>query len=538
MIEKIKNIFESTKVDPVQWVIAFSGILMVRFFLEALSSPSSSGIIASDAPTLLHYYLFFISVALALMLLLQHALPTWKKVIPSMTLFALIIILIPPIIDWIVSGGKGFSMAYIFQSPFGLFLSLFTFFGTSFYSGITVGIRIELVLMLIGVGWFIYHVSKSLKKTLFTVVALYLIMFVSVSLPSIFYTITWVFGDNSGNSVLFLQNSVTHSQSLVNNIHGTLRYESFQRLFEIGFDFLMGRAWFIITTILALVWFLSNFKQKTLAILKNSRPERIGHYLFLVILGIFVAYHQTTFLLNWNDLLSLLTLLLAFYFSWMFAVCTNDIYDLEIDQISNSDRPLLDGTMNVQDMKSAAFIFLILSLVSAYLAGYYAFFCILAFTALYYIYSVPPLRLKRIPFLSVFTIGFCSLSAILAGYFIFSSTKIVSAFPAGLIAGIVIMFSLLPQIKDIKDIEGDKKAGIMTVPTLFGPIWGPRVIGGLAGLAYMIAPFVANNMFVFIGALPAGVITYWIATKKPYTECPIFIVYGIFVIFLAVILLR
>ena len=538
MMERSKVAIENMKISPVEWLITFSGILMIRFFFESLSSPSSSGIVASDAPTLIHYYLFFLSVSLALMLVLQYAVPTWKKIIPTVTLFALTLITVPPVIDWIVSGGKGFSMAYLFQTPSEMVLSFLTFFGLSLKTGITVGIRVELALMLIGVGWFVYLVSKSLKRSSLTVLALYIVMFVAVSVPGIITTISNTFTASHATSHEFLQNTITSSQTLANNIHGTLRYSSLERLLEIGFDFMIARIWFIVTIVLASVWFLTNFKQQTIATIKNSRLERTAHYIFLIILGIFVAYHQVHFSLNWNDYLALITLFLAFYFSWMFAVSMNDIYDVDIDQVSNQSRPIPEGVMNISDTKASALIFLLLSLVGGYLAGYYAFFCVLAFTALYYIYSIPPLRLKRAPVLSVVIIGFCSLIAVIAGFFTVSTFKEISVFPAGLLAGIVIMFSLLPQTKDIKDIEGDSAAGIKTLATIFGSIWGPRVVGGLAGIAYLVVPFVANNMAVFIGAIPAAGVTYWISTKKPYTERPIFIVYGLFVVFLAIILLR
>jgi len=45
----------------------------------------------------------------------------------------------------------------------------------------------------------------------------------------------------------FLISSILHSSTLANNIHGTLLYSSFQRLLEIGFDFMMGRVWFLVS---------------------------------------------------------------------------------------------------------------------------------------------------------------------------------------------------------------------------------------------------------------------------------------------------
>jgi 4-hydroxybenzoate polyprenyltransferase len=471
------------------------------------------------------------------MLLLQYALPTWKKAIPIMILFAMTLTSVPPIIDWIVSGGRGISMAYLAQSPMDMAYSFLTFFGPFAARGITVGIRIELAAMIVGIGALVYLVRKSVWRSFATMFVLYAVMFFSVAMPGVLSAIAGLFGGGASSPNQFLISSMIHSSTLADNIHGTLRYVSLQRMLEIGFDFMLGRIWFLATVALGGAWFFTNFRRQATVIFRNSRPDRVAMLVLLIIFGTAAAYYQGHFFLNWNDLLALATLFLSFYFAWMFAVCVNDIFDTDIDRISNAARPLLDGGMSVSHMKSASFLFLVLSLVGGYLCGYYAFFCILTFTALYYIYSAPPVRLKRVPFLSVVIIGFCSLTVVMAGFFTFSVSITVSAFPASLIIGIVVMFSFLSQVKDIKDIEGDRAAGIMTLPVILGPIWGPRIVGGLAALAYMVAPFVIGRTIVFFVAVPAAVITYWFAIRKPYIERPIFVVYGIFILFLAAIFL-
>src|SRR3989344_1915218 len=102
MIQRLENLLQNTKVTPTSWLIGLSGILMVRFFLEALSSPTSSGIIASDASTLIHYYLFFICVALSTMIFLWFGLPNWRHLLPQFITTTFPILFLAPIIDFIV----------------------------------------------------------------------------------------------------------------------------------------------------------------------------------------------------------------------------------------------------------------------------------------------------------------------------------------------------------------------------------------------------------------------------------------------------
>jgi len=535
MIEKLKERIDRIEVTPAQWIIAFACIIIIRCFLEALSSPSSSGIIASDAPTLIHYSLFYSSIALASMLVFQYALPTWKKSLPVIALFGLTVMFAPPIIDLLASSGKGMSMAYIVQSPAAMVYSFLTFFGPFVTRGATIGIRVELAAVFIGVGAIVYYVRKSIWRSLVTMLVLYAVVFVSGTMPGMISAVAGLFSGSISDPNQFLISSILHSSTLANNIHGTLLYSSFQRLLEIGFDFMMGRVWFLVSVGLAIAWFFTNLKRQTKAVFGNSRPERTARYIFLVLLGALIAYHQGSFSMNWNDWLALATLSLSFYFSWMYAIYTNDIFDVKIDLISNSHRPMPNGSLSLSEMRSVSLLFLVPALIGAYLSGYYAFFCVLFFNAAAYLYSVPPLRLKRVPLVSALVVAICCLSTVMAGFFTFSSSKEISAFPVGLIAGIVCVFFLAEHMKDIKDAEGDRVAGVMTIPNMLGPVWGVRVVGMLAALAYLIVPLVAGRSVIFVGSIPAAAITYWLAVRKPYVERPIFIVCGLFVIFLGAV---
>jgi hypothetical protein len=107
MLAKFKSYLESIKITPISWLAGVSGVLMVRFFLESLSNPTSSGYFASDASTLVHYFLFFVSAFVSYMLLLQVAAPSWKKVAPQFIAISSIFVIIAPVLDWIISLGRG-----------------------------------------------------------------------------------------------------------------------------------------------------------------------------------------------------------------------------------------------------------------------------------------------------------------------------------------------------------------------------------------------------------------------------------------------
>ena len=214
----------------------------------------------------------------------------------------------------------------------------------------------------------------------------------------------------------------------------------------------------------------------------------------------------------------------------MFAVCTNDIVDEEIDSISDPARPLVANSLNKEDMKQASYIFLVATIISGFLAGYTALFFVLAFTALYYVYSVPPTRYKIIPFFSSFIIGLCCLTAVLAGFFLLSPLKYVAIFPFKLTLAVVVIFSLLANVRDMKDIAGDKAAGIKTVPIVFGDIWGPKVVGIFTSISFLLVPIFSGIYILFIAAIPTALASWYYINKKPYNEKPVVKTYFFFVL--------
>ncbi|OHA94122.1 MAG: hypothetical protein A3E02_00550 [Candidatus Zambryskibacteria bacterium RIFCSPHIGHO2_12_FULL_38_34] len=540
MLANLKSYLEKIQVTPISWIIGISGVLMVRFFLESLSSPTSSGFFSSDASTLIHYYLFLMASAVVFMIFLQVFIPSWKSVIPQLVAISFSAIFIAPVVDWLVSGGKGLRMLYLFDSPKGMLFSFLSFTNKSFNDSATIGLQIELASLIIFSGLLIYFVNKNWKRAITSVLVLYVIIFILSSSPGIVSIIGG--GSNPaqnyfGQPSFFIQKSIENSATIPNNIHSSLKYSSTVRMFEIAFNFMMGRIIFLILVIFTTAWFYLNLKEKFKAMVGNFRLGRTAHFILMIFFGLFVAYMKfpsTT--LNWNDWLAVIILCLAFYFSGTFAICVNDIVDEDVDRISNTDRPLVKNSLNKEDMKQAAVIFLTASFLAGFLAGYTAFFFVLAFTALYYIYSAPPTRFKLIPFFSSFIIGLCSLTAVMAGFFFLSPDKHVSVFPPRVALMVVVALSLLTGIRDIKDIEGDKKAGIKTVPIIFGDVWGVRVVGFLAGLSYILIPVFLGINILFVAAIPCALATYYFANKKPYKEKFIFMIYFAFILVSALLI--
>ena len=94
------------------------------------------------------------------------------------------------------------------------------------------------------------------------------------------------------------------------------------------------------------------------------------------------------------------------------------------------------------------------------------------------------------------------------------------------------MVTLAINVKDMKDVEGDKADGILTLPTLFGEM-GAKIVGLCFALSFLLVPIFLSFYILYIVALPSAIVGYKLVTKKPYKENPIFILRFVFLFSIA-----
>lgn len=139
----------------------------------------------------------------------------------------------------------------------------------------------------------------------------------------------------------------------------------------------------------------------------------------------------------------------------------NDITDIEIDKINRPDRPLPSGKIKSNEAYILYFFFTAIAVGCAFLLDSIASIIVLFSILLLIIYSK---ILKRIPILGNFTI------ALLAGLvFIFGGVVVHNPAAAIIPAVFAFLINLIREIvKDMEDVDGDKKVGIKTFPIAFG----------------------------------------------------------------------
>lgn len=539
MFERLMKIIEETKITATGFIGAFLSIVAIRIALEGFSSPSANGFFPVDPLTVVNYTTYFL--ALYLLVSCCVGLCTGSYVhAAKIVLFGFIIIWIPPSIDLIITGGSGSTLTYIFASPQALTNLFVSFLGSVEDSGVTIGLRVALSALLIVVGWYIFKATKNVFRACGGVFLVYTTIFLLGSMPSILYSISLVGGGADTSITEFIQETVLESGLVRNAVPGTLVPFSALVTFETGFNLLMSCVFTLISVIAGVCLLYGINKRAVLAHAKNARVLRTLHFLFLVGIGALIGLNTyPSSLYGWPDILGAICLVISFVAACWFAIGTNDLEDEGIDTISNKERPLITKTLSREEMRNATAISFFIMCSAGWSAGYYPLFFILAFTAVYYAYSAPPLRLKRVPILSSVLIGTAALFAVCAGFFFVVPEKASGIFDTMSMFGIIIFYGLLAHFRDLKDIRGDSAAGVATLATVITKRWGERrafqITGGILALAFLSTPLFFPVSNLWLVASIAALLSYGVCVIKPYRESLFF--YILFAFFLAVGLL-
>ncbi len=165
----------------------------------------------------------------------------------------------------------------------------------------------------------------------------------------------------------------------------------------------------------------------------------------------------------------------------------NDIVDIETDKIAHPDRVLTTGKLTKTE---ATYEYFLLNIIAVSIAIYLSltlFAIVLLSIFLLYIYSA---YLKKIPLIGNITVALLTGLAFIYGGFAVAN-------PAAAIVPAVFAFFInfiREIVKDIQDIEGDKKQKIITFPIKFGiePTKKITVILIIILTAFTLYPFITE----------------------------------------------
>ena len=139
----------------------------------------------------------------------------------------------------------------------------------------------------------------------------------------------------------------------------------------------------------------------------------------------------------------------------------NDICDVEADKINKPLRPLASGNLTIQQAYGLYISSVFLSILISLFLNEVALAIVLFSILLLFVYSK---FLKQIPLVGNITVAF--LTGLV---FIFGGVVVENPTAAFVPAIFAFLINLIREIvKDIEDVEGDEKVGVVTFPINFG----------------------------------------------------------------------
>ncbi|MFI5389887.1 MAG: UbiA family prenyltransferase [Bacteriovoracales bacterium] len=275
--------------------------------------------------------------------------------------------------------------------------------------------------------------------------------------------------------------------------------------------------------------------------LKDLRYLRVCHYLIWGILGATLRPHNLEFKIPLFQ--DFVFTIFAIILGILFSIITNNIFDAEIDQISNPNRPLIKKEIGLKEYKLYGFLSLFFSMVFSLMVNLEIFLLNGLFIFAYFIYSAPPFRLKRVPIFSKWVIGFNSLVLLNMGRILIYPNNLLPLIPSLLI---IVGVGLIANFIDLKDIEGDRIGKINTLPVLLGETWAKNLVGTFFLIIYpaslvLLIPYF-HSSFLMTYFLPimifVGLCQFFLVKREDYNEVPIFWLNNLTVLSVALCLLK
>jgi 4-hydroxybenzoate polyprenyltransferase len=511
VFQKLQKIIEKIENYPLsipQWILAFSSIIAIRMLGENLiggfESKSPSFFLGS---TLVAYLFFLFSYLIVLAFLLLYTKENISK-IANILLWGFTLAIFPPLVDKIWCGSQKCWSFYTFDSISGLIHRFFTFFGDNPTLGITYGVRVEVALAVIFIGIYLYLKTKRLKKAIFGGILIYVILFILGSFPS---WLTFIFQIFSKKAM------AVQDYDIAALFLSPISYFSFidnDFLNSLNLKMNLIYAFLLIPTLVLLARLA--YREKGWEIAKNIRWIQISIHagLILVGAGLGAYYFPANININIFSFFALANLILAAILAWLASVFVNDIEDLEIDKITNKNRPLAKENVSISEYKNLFLVCFILSLILALTVGVKFFLIILIYQVIGWVYSAWPFRLKRFPIVASFFSALALTLLFSSGFILLADGQNISALPVKVFWLLMIAFTVSLPIKDLKDIEGDRANGVWTIPVLMGESWSRFLIGLGIFVSYSLSVVWLNARILFFPAIILGAISFAILQNK------------------------
>jgi 4-hydroxybenzoate polyprenyltransferase len=508
-IDKIIQVLLEKKISPIIWAATFLSIIFIRDFIEEIIAKTVPDSTFENVVQCIHDAYFFAIAFILLWIIASFFIKINPKKLAYLFLLGSFLIILPPVIDMLRTGGEVFWSFYILSSLSDLPGYFLTFFGNLPTGIVYFGTKIVFLASIVFTALLIFIKTRNFSKTLMGTLAAYAALFFMGIFPTVFY---------------FFYNFISGAQKMsAIRPHNIIQlFGTSQKLF--GFDpqalkyiftYNLNFIFFPVLIILILFLFYLISKEKLKAAVLNIRFPQLVYHGGLLFIGLglgFLNYPQN-FNNNIFSFLAVMNLLLSIGLAWIASVFLNDIYDLEIDKITNPERPLPQNIFDIKTYAGLGILCFILSFVSALSVGFIFAFMILTYQILAWFYSAPPFRLKKFPGIATFTSALASILLVFMGYVLISNMQTIHTLQPRIIFLLIISLTLSLPIKDFKDTAGDKYNGIWTIPVIFGEKTSRTIVATGIFACFVASTFFLNELRLFWWSLFFGTMSFLVITS-------------------------
>ncbi|MCK4548330.1 MAG: UbiA family prenyltransferase [Candidatus Eisenbacteria sp.] len=528
----ISSLISDLENSPLHWgcyAATFIGLVIARNLIEGALGPDRIlGFTYFASPSALmvldHFLFFYVSLFLGFSILLSVLIRERIGRVMKVMTPAWALILIPPVLDFILTAGSGVRITYVLDlSPV-----ILRFFDPMVaLDRVSYGQRVEILLACILACGYVRIRTRSWTRAVGSFIGVYILIAIHGVLPSLYAKSAWFVTEGAGTGAAAAYDAAFKSGGIVQ-----------EESRKLALLFLFA------SILLGWIALRMHTPKKTDAVCANVRPLRSMHYTGMTVFG--VALGWAVFapagieFSGGGDLLGVLGVCVATFFALQASIGLNDLFDEQADRIAGAHRPLVTGILERKDAILQAVSFSAIALLLALNVKYSTFLLMALVLAVSVFYSAPPLRLKRIPILATVTLGLLSLLAALIGFSAFAEERSVALFPPRLGWLLVLSFGLAFTAKDLKDIDGDRATGTLTLPILLGPRAGKAAVAVLLALGYLLIPLLLPYRVlivpsILLGLASAALVYLW---KRPGVDNVLLAVYLAFALVVATVVGR
>jgi 4-hydroxybenzoate polyprenyltransferase len=498
---KIFKFFSGENIDVLDFLLSFMGVILIRIFIDYYLVGQ---VTLESSITALHNFFFFFLLFLIIWLSLAFVIGIKPGKIVGFFYWGMWIIILPPIFDMLKTGGNVYWSFYAVTEIKLILAQFFTFFGMLPPGNVYFGSKIGFIITIFFSGVIVFLFTKSWLKSFIGALFSYICIFLMGAFPSWFFF---------GQSIFFGQKPLFEVKDFeIVQFYGgnTGIFGLSLGTLEFSFPFSLNIIYYLLVLIVASLLLYLSHKEKFLALVRNIRPPQILYHWGLLGIGLALGYlsYPDKFNLNMFSILAVFDMALAVALAWVASVIFNDIEDFHIDEISNQNRPLQQKVFSVNEYRRLGIAIFIFSLIGALTISPKFMFLLLLYQTIAWFYSVRPMRLKRIPFVGTFASAFASVIILFIGYNMFSGEDNIEHLSWRIIFLIIIAFTFVLPIKDFKDIEGDRKNEVWTIPVVFGEKKARWIVGASIFLSFIASVFVLNERKLFFPALIFGTLAF------------------------------